>query len=109
MDVGGGLPYYVTGKDMSKNEVYVTSDIDDAKLWRKNFELTSLHWINQPPKNNQKLFVRTRHRAPLAECIISVTKQKAVVVLTAKQRALTSGQSAVFYDANRVVGGGIII
>lgn len=109
LDVGGGLPYYVTGKDMSKNEVYVTSDIDDAKLWRKKFELTSLHWINQPPKNDQKLFVRTRHRAPLAECIISVTNQKAVVVLTAKQRALTAGQSAVFYDANRVVGGGIII
>ncbi len=108
LDVGGGLPYYVTGKDMGKNEVYVTSDISDEKLWRKEFSLTTLHWINDAPKNGQKLSVRTRHRAPLEDCTVSLTGKVATIKLDGQLRALTPGQSAVLYDDNRVLGGGII-
>jgi tRNA-specific 2-thiouridylase len=35
LNVGGGFPYYVTGKDMSKNQVFVTTDLNDKNLWRK--------------------------------------------------------------------------
>src|SRR5207253_9266887 len=70
--VGGGLPYYVTGKDMKKNEVYVTTNLDDKNLWSKQIKLASPRWINPDfeaayklnPKN-YKLAVRTRHRAKL--------------------------------------------
>jgi tRNA-uridine 2-sulfurtransferase len=41
MGVGGGLPYYVTSKDMAKNEVYVTSDISDPSLWSNSITLVS--------------------------------------------------------------------
>lgn len=108
LDVGGGLPYYVTGKDMKKNEVYVTNNIDDEKLWRKEFSLASLHWINKPPENGQKLSVRTRHRAPLEACTISLTGKTATIKLDGQLRALTPGQSAVLYDGNQVLGGGVI-
>src|SRR5690606_2949905 len=40
LDVGGGLPYYVIGKDMQRNEVYVTTDLNDGTLWQKSFQLT---------------------------------------------------------------------
>src|SRR4029079_6069640 len=46
LDVGGGLPYYVTGKDMAKNEVYVTTNLDDERLWHNDLTLADAHWIN---------------------------------------------------------------
>jgi tRNA-specific 2-thiouridylase len=108
LDIGGGLPYYVTGKNMSKNEVFVTNNLNDKKLWRKEFSLTSLHWINDAPKYGQKLSVRTRHRAPLEDCTISLTGKTATIKLDGQLRALTPGQSAVLYGGNHVLGGGII-
>lgn len=115
LNTGGGLPYYVTGKDMAKNEVYVTTDLQDEKLWNDIIKLTSLHWINEPKAKSLKskagLMVRTRHRAKL----ISVKKldllsnSKAEVELSEEVRALTPGQSAVFYSANECLGGGIVV
>lgn len=108
LGVGGGLPYYVTGKDMNKNEVYVTTDLADERLWDKTISLTSLHWINAAPKNGTKVQVRTRHRAPLVAATLKLNDKKAVLELTDEIRALTPGQSAVIYDGQTVLGGGII-
>ncbi len=109
LSVGGGLPFYVVGKDMSKNEVYVTTDLQDDRLWHRNLQLTSLHWINQAPELGEQYQVRTRYRAPLVDCQIEVDGDSAGIVLTEDIRAITPGQSAVIYDGNRVVGGGIVI
>lgn len=106
LNVGGGLPYYVTGKDMAKNEVYVTTNLDDSNLWHKQLELTDLHWINGQPSKT-KLQVRARYRADLIDCELQDDGQ--TVILQDEIRAITAGQSAVFYDGNRVVGGGIIV
>ena len=109
LNVGGGLPYYVTGKDMQKNQVYVTNNIDDKNLWQHQFKLTSLHWIGAAPKGPIKVDVRTRHRAPLEKCQLQISGDTATVVLETPLRALTPGQSAVLYLQNAVLGGGIII
>ncbi len=108
LDVGGGLPYYVTGKDMKKNEVYVTNKLDDPDLWRDECTITSTHWINKAPRNGQKLQVRTRHRASLENCSVSIKDKKALIKLENPVRALTPGQSAVLYDGHHVLGGGIV-
>lgn len=108
LEVGGGLPYYVVGKDMAKNEVYVTTKLDDERLWLKELNLTELHWINEPPKPGQTYQVRTRHRAPLVDCTFQ-GKSLGIATLTDSIRAITPGQSAVFYDGEEVLGGGIII
>jgi len=110
LDVGGGLPYYVTGKDMDKNIVYVTNDLSDSKLWLKEINLTNSHWINNPPEVGKKLKVRTRHRAPTVNCdIVAISKDKITVKLEEQIRAITPGQSAVFYDKETCLGGGIIV
>lgn len=112
LDVGGGLPYYVVGKDMKKNEVYVTTDLGDNKLWASELNLTDVHWINPATSLEKlnKLSVRTRHRAPLIDCeIIEKTKNTLRVKLLEEIRAVTPGQSAVLYSADQCLGGGIII
>ncbi|HVS78780.1 MAG TPA: tRNA 2-thiouridine(34) synthase MnmA [Candidatus Saccharimonadales bacterium] len=110
LEVGGGLPYYVVGKNMDKNEVCVTTDLQDERLWSREVRLTSMHWINAEPLKAQKLQVRLRHRAKL----IPVTKlskgknNQWIVGLDEEVRAITPGQSAVFYSAEECLGGGIV-
>jgi len=111
LDVGGGLPYYVTGKDMAKNAVYVTTDLADARLWHKQLKLTDLHWINGVPEQGKIYKVRTRYRAALVDCTLKLEdgpSATALVELSEEIRAITPGQSAVMYDGNRVVGGGVV-
>jgi tRNA-specific 2-thiouridylase len=111
LNVGGGLPYYVVGKSMDKNEVYVTTDLQDERLWSSAFTLTSPHWINDEPKEDGTYMVRTRYRAELAP----VTKIQKLedgnwhLEIKDEIRALTAGQSAVLYEGDRVVGGGIVV
>jgi tRNA-specific 2-thiouridylase len=104
LNVGGGLPYYVTKKDMKTNTVYVTTDLSDKELWSKKINLADTHWINEPPENDKKYQARLRYRGPLVGCRIKNTK----LILDEEQRAVSAGQSAVLYDGDRTVGGGII-
>ncbi len=105
LDVGGGLPYYVVGKSMEKNEVYVSTKLDDTHLWRNEVELEDIHWISgaEPEQNN--LDVRIRHRAPL----IPANLHGASLTLDESQRAITPGQSVVFYRGDVCLGGGIVV
>lgn len=107
LDIGGGLPYYVVGKDMEKNEVYVTTDLNDGMLWKKNISLESVHWINTSPESGTYR-ARIRHRAPLEEAQLNVTEDAITLVLKDEQRAIAAGQSVVLYDGEIVLGGGII-
>jgi tRNA-specific 2-thiouridylase len=103
LNLGGGLPYYVVGKDMDKNEVYVTRDLNDGTLWKKDIQLSSLHWINEAPADGEYQ-IRIRHRAPL----IAAHLQGSILELSEPQRAITSGQSVVIYHDEVCLGGGII-
>lgn len=103
LDVGGGLPFYVTGKNMPKNEVYVTSDIQDENLWSQELTLSDIHWINGNPDSGT-IQVRLRYRSPLIDCKLNNNK----LFLDEPARAVTAGQSAVFYKGERCLGGGIV-
>ena len=96
---------------MTKNEVYVSRSIDNANLWRKELTLTNVHWIGQPPKDGTYQ-IRVRHRAPLINAEVARVNydagEKVTVVLSEPQRAVAPGQSAVIYDGEECLGGGII-
>jgi tRNA-specific 2-thiouridylase len=104
LDVGGGLPYYVSRKDMKANTVYVTTNLDDKELWTKEVVLENIHWINERPNENKQYQARLRYRGPLVLCQLKGKK----LILVEEQRGIAAGQSAVLYDTDRVLGGGII-
>ncbi len=104
LGVGGGLPYYVVAKDMAKNIVYVTTNLNDDTMWRDTFKLEQLHWINNAPTPGKTYKVCTRYRAPLVDCRFDGD----VLTLAEPERAITPGQSAVIYDGEHVLGGGIV-
>ncbi len=110
LNVGGGLPYYVTGKDVKNNQVFVTTDISDKNLWNQTLTLSDLHWINEAPNSQSKYTIRTRYRADLV-AVKSFKKEgdNYLIELKDEVRAITPGQSAVIYEKERVVGGGIVI
>ncbi|MCE7936769.1 tRNA-specific 2-thiouridylase [Candidatus Saccharibacteria bacterium CPR2] len=109
LKVGGGFPYYVCGKDMKTNTVYVTRDLDDERLWSDEIKIIQTHWINLPPKPGEKYRVRVRHQGELIDChVSSLAKNIATLKLEKEVRALAPGQSAVLYSKSLVLGGGII-
>lgn len=107
LDVGGGLPYYVVSKDMSKNEVYVTTDLNDQLLWKKEITLINIHWINDEPKEGN-YSIRVRHRAPLFSANLTFSGDNIELKINQPQRAIASGQSVVIYDDEVCLGGGIV-
>lgn len=122
LNVGGGLPYYVVGKDMAKNEVYVSRNLNSQGFWLDEIAIGQLHWINQSPVEGKTYQIRTRHRAPLIDATVSFVQSNQnevggepaaspdslVLHLSTPERAVAPGQSVVIYDGDEVLGGGIV-
>lgn len=105
--IGGlGEPYFVTGIDSCKNRVTVGKK--DAAL-RSEFNVTGLRWIAiAKAKKGFRASVRVRSNGELVSCAAIPQKNGVRVKLGRPQFAIASGQSAVFYDKDIVIGGGII-
>ncbi|HVQ44232.1 MAG TPA: tRNA 2-thiouridine(34) synthase MnmA [Candidatus Saccharimonadia bacterium] len=109
LGLGGGEPYYVTGKDMATNTVYVTTDPVDAALETDHCTITDVHWIGPAPQAGRTYQLRSRHRAAFIDCTLEAGHRGTYAIkLAHPERALTPGQSAVIYDGQRVLGGGIV-
>ncbi len=75
-----------------------------------SFTHSKTHWISEAPKAGKEYQIRTRHRAPLSNCkFLEIKSYEATVHLDESLRALTPGQSAVFYDGEVCIGSGIIV
>ncbi len=105
LGVGGGKPYYVTAKNMATNTVYVTDDPNDLELQTDRVQLDDVHWIGEKPAHDVKLQARFRHRGELVDCTIGENE----LSLDKPVNALAAGQSAVLYDNDGCLGGGIMV
>lgn len=102
-------PMYVLKKNFEKNELVVGFE-DDPLLYKKEIELTDLHWTSgQAPQFPIKCEVRVRHRQPLQKCKVEQKDSAVIVSFAKKQRAVTPGQFAVFYRKGECLGGGVIV
>ena len=97
-----GLPYYVVKKDMDKNIVYVSQNLNSLSLWKKEIELKDI--IIRGEHDLKHLQARIRHRAPLVEASLEGNK----LIFADEQKSLTPGQSVVLYSGDICIGGGII-
>lgn len=101
--LGGGLPYYVVKKDLAQNIVYVSRNLNDANLWSDRLQLENIHLRTNLPASGQ-VQVRPRHRAPL----VPAKLEGEVLIFATPIKRPAAGQSAVFYDGEVCLGGGII-
>ena len=110
---GGGTAYYVAGKDIKKNILYVAEGKEDKSLYKDELTVAGAHWISGVKSRMPlKCQVRIRYRQPLQKCALiklPTTSYKLQAVFDEPQRAVTPGQSIVFYDGDTVLGGGVIV
>ena len=107
-EISDGLPYYVVKKDINKNIIYVSKNLNDTNIWTKKLELSDIIIRNEVvfSKNSPKeILVRLRHRAPLVPAIFNGK----TLEFKKEIKRPASGQSAVIYDGEICLGGGIII
>ena len=101
-------PFYVIDKNLKKNILIVTKSEKD--LYKKDVILTGVNWISgNPPKLPIKVKAKIRYRHRPAEAMVyKFGNERYKLEFKKEQRAVTPGQSAVFYKRNEVLGGAII-
>lgn len=112
INIGGNGPYYVVDKDIKKNSLIVTNKKKESQLYKKEMIVGDVNWVIKKPGLPFKVNIKIRYRKPSVRAIIKkLLKHKTYrVEFMQKQRAITLGQSAVFYSNNgEVLGGGTII
>ena len=101
-----GRPVYVTALDPQTNTVHIGAEDD---LLHREFVASDVNWCSiDPPSQPFTALVKIRYRHPPAPGEIFLQEGKLCVVFSDAQRAITPGQSAVFYNGEVVLGGGRI-
>lgn len=102
--IGGIGPFYVVDKDFKNNTLIVARSEHAPELYKKEMMVEKVNWISGKSKFQLKCKVKVRYLHPAMPAIIQGNK----IIFDKPQRAITPGQSAVFYSRNEVLGGGII-
>ncbi len=102
-----GIPIYVVDIDIENNRVVLASN---DELFRKEFIAEKVNYISiEDLETDMKINAKIRYKAIESPATISPLSSNTVKVVFEKpQRAVTPGQSVVFYDGDTVVGGGVI-
>ena len=103
-------PWYVVDKDVARNVLIVGQGANHPRLYSKGLIANQLHWVDRVgPKESMRCVVKTRYRQTDIDCQITVLADGSLQVLFDQaQKAVTPGQSAVFYLDKVCLGGGII-
>jgi len=105
-----GQPWFVVGKDLDSNTLIVAQGHDHPLLFSRRLTAKNLNWICHPPGPlPYACHAKTRYRQTDQPCrIMKMDKDMCEVEFEQPQRAVTPGQSVVFYQGEECLGGGII-
>ena len=107
LGVSAGHPVYVLRKDVEHNRVVLGSNED---LFTDTLIAQNMNWISIPALTEPlTVTAKTRYSQREAEAVVQPLEgDRVLVTFREPQRAVTAGQAVVFYQGERVVGGGTI-
>lgn len=107
---GAGEPWFVIDKDLENNILYVGQGFHHPGLYSEGLIATNVNWISNKQKTEPfRCTAKFRYRQPdQAVTVYPLGDGKVKVIFDEKQRAITPGQAAVFYDGDVCLGGGTI-
>ena len=106
LDIALGKPAYVTSIDPETNTVVLG---DEEDLEKDEMRVTKLNWIKYQGLNSQmEVTTKIRYKDPGSLSLISPSETGVNVRFYEKAKGIAPGQSAVFYEGDDVIGGGII-
>jgi tRNA-uridine 2-sulfurtransferase len=107
---GDGAPWFVAGKDLAANRLVVVQGHDHPLLLKNNLTAQDTAWVSgEAPVTGQQLAAKTRYRQTDARCLVEAANDAEFSLrFDDPQWAVTPGQSAVVYDGEVCLGGGII-
>ncbi|KAB3534860.1 tRNA 2-thiouridine(34) synthase MnmA [Alkaliphilus pronyensis] len=113
LGIGGactGEPWFVAGKNLKDNILYVVQGEDHPALFSQGLLATDVSWISgKPPIGPFSCTAKFRYRQKDKEVTIYITSESTVkVVFDEPQSSVTPGQAVVFYSGEECLGGGII-
>ncbi len=125
VEVGGTGPYYVAGMSYSQNILYVVKSSGDPLLMNDCLYSVDNSWLsNRDEYKNKKCQAVIRYRHKAVDCnVTKIDKENHLKLankfdkkqeiyqtkFSQKQRAVTVGQSVVWYDGERLIGGGVVV
>ncbi|MGH8075562.1 MAG: tRNA 2-thiouridine(34) synthase MnmA [Lysobacter sp.] len=103
-------PWYVVGKDVASNVLYVDQGHDNPWLQSRTLRSEAAHWVaGAPPAARFTCTAQTRYRQVDEACEVVVNDDGTLEVrFDRPQRAVTPGQSVVLYDNDNCFGGAVI-
>jgi tRNA-specific 2-thiouridylase len=103
-------PWYVVDKDLERNVLLVAQGNDHPALFKSTLYVTDMYWIaGEPPQLPLRCSAKVRYRQADQPCTLDdCTSSGFRVDFDEHQRAITPGQSVVFYQDERCLGGGVI-
>jgi tRNA-specific 2-thiouridylase len=105
----GSAPWYVVGKNVAANVLYVAQGNETRWLQSARLQASELSWVaGSPPAAEFRCTAKTRYRQPDQACRVQICDNGCIVEFDTAQRAVTPGQSVVFYRGEECLGGGII-
>ena len=101
-------PWFVADKDMQNNQLIAVQGAQHPLLMSKHLWVRDMNWIGEAPTDTFRCSIKVRYRSPDVPCSLAPHEGGWRVTFDQPEWAVTPGQSAVLYDGERCLGGGVI-